>query len=99
MENVLKHAFNLIIEERVKGTALVKDNQTPAFTETNKIFNETLSRLKESFTTEEQGKRFQEVEEAWMNQKTLSLHHAYRQGLEDSVVLQDVLKKYERLAK
>lgn len=40
-----------------------------------------------------------ELEEAWNSQKALYLEYAYRQGLEDSQALQDMLNKYECIVK
>ncbi|TWT01853.1 hypothetical protein [Planomicrobium sp. CPCC 101079] len=99
MENVLTQAFNGIIKERVEDTAFLKVEQTPEYAELDERITEGLHRLKDSFTTDEQRRRLQELEEAWACQKALYLNHAYRQGLVDSNVLQDVLRKYEHIAK
>ena len=99
MEDALKQAFNVIIEKRVEGVAFTKFKQTPEYADTEKRIDEGFESLKESFTTDEQWKILLELEDAWNSQKAHYLDYAYRQGLEDSVVLQEVLKKYEYVVK
>lgn len=99
MKNALKEAFNVIIEKRVEGEAFAKAKQTAAYCETEKQIDRSFEDLKASFDTENQMNLLLELEEAWNRQKSLYLEYAYRQGLEDSMVLQDVLKKHEHLLK
>lgn len=99
MENALKQAFNVIIEKRVEGAAFTKFKKTPEYSETEKRIDEVFQNLKESFSTDQQTKMLLELEDAWNSQKAFYLEYAYQQGLEDSVVLQDVLKKYEHLVR
>lgn len=99
MKNALKEAFNVIIEKRVEGEAFAMARQTAEYCETEKQIDGSFEDLRASLDNENQINLLLELEEGWNRQKALQLEYAYRQGLEDSVVLQDVLKKYEQIGK
>lgn len=99
MENTIKQAVNKIIGKRVEDAAYLKVKESYPYTEVEKRIDEGFEKLKTSFTAENQKKLLLELEDAWNLQQALRLEYAYRQGLEDSMVLQDMLKTYEHLVK
>lgn len=93
-KNIFQEALSLIVEERVHKVAANKAQQDPTYQKLDDECSTLLKLLSAALTTEEQRLLLSRLEENWNAAEDLMREYAYRQGIEDSAMLHQELRRF-----
>lgn len=93
-KNVFQEALSVIVEERVNKVAANKAQKDSTYQKLEDECSTLLKMLGESLTTEEQRVLLNRLEENWNAAEDLMREYAYRQGIEDSAMLHQELRRF-----
>lgn len=92
--NIMKRAFDVVIEERVCDVAWRKAASDAAFVEADKKRDGLFQALNDALTSDTQRVLLNELENAWSNVEGLMYEFVYRQGIEDSALIHNELRNF-----
>ncbi|WP_138091054.1 hypothetical protein [Halalkalibacterium halodurans] len=93
-KTVIEKAFICIMEERIHQVAREKAANDPEYTSADVKRTTAFNQLRDALTTKTQRTLLDDLEGAWIFTGALLQEFAYRQGIEDSFMIHQELKKF-----
>jgi hypothetical protein len=93
-KTAVERAFIGLMEERIHQVAREKAMNDPEYASADGRKSSIFERLRDSLTTEKQRSLLDDLEGAWTYAGGLMQEFAYRQGIEDSPMIHNELKKF-----
>lgn len=93
-KNIFQQMFSTLVEDRANKEVLHKALENPIYLKVQDESSGLLKLLREKLTTDEQRILLDKLESLWNSEEDILREYAYRQGIQDSVMLHHELQEF-----